>query len=64
MKIEITFYPDVKKPIDGSGTFSEANWHNKPMSECLDKLFNIQPDERLEGIIVTESGIKARIGKV
>lgn len=59
MKLNISFYPDVKESDLESGTISEIDWQKlKPFFE---KAFCMRDNEMLVGITVTESGIRARI---
>lgn len=60
--IKIRFYPHVDiKDID-SGLTSFIGWQR--LQEYLLPAFDIKENERLVGISVTESGIKAKIEKV
>ncbi len=55
---KITFYPDVDKSNLDSGIISEISWQR--LKPYLDQAFGVDSREKLIGITVTESGIKAK----
>lgn len=60
--IQVTFYPDVDKNQLGSGVMSEISWQR--LHTYLEQAFAVRDGERLIGITVTETGIKANFDTI